>query len=304
VRPLTLVALVAVVALVLALGAAGWVLRTRPLATFAFLGERALARAGMTRVTVETPGGRVAYWRGGTGATIALLHGAGDRAASWARVAPRLVRRFHLVIPDLPGHGRSEPASGPISFAAILGGVRAVLDAEAENRPVTLVGNSLGAWVAMVIAHDEPQRVRRLVAVDGGALRAGGDRARILPSTRAEARESVALTRDPGSRPVPDFVLDDIVREAQQGALARFASTSDSLEAWLLDGRLGEISTPVELVWGASDRLVPLSYAERMAAELPGAHLTVIPSCGHVPQVECPDAFLDALLPLLEGDRS
>jgi pimeloyl-ACP methyl ester carboxylesterase len=67
----------------------------------------------------------------------------------------------------------------------------------------------------------------------------------------------------------------------------------------MLIGRLGEITTPVDLLWGASDRLLPLAYAERMAAQLPAARVTPIARCGHVPQAECPERFAAALAELL-----
>ena len=73
------------------------------------------------------------------------------------------------------------------------------------------------------------------------------------------------------------------------------------MEKFVLDGRLGEVTVPVDIVWGASDRVMPLSYAERMLAELPRARLTELPRCGHVPQQECPAAFAEALGKLLAG---
>jgi 3-oxoadipate enol-lactonase len=283
------------VLLLVGVGAAGWMVLKRPLATFAWLGERALGKAGLQRVTVEAAGGEVAVWHGGRGPTLVLLHGAGDRAASWAQVAPALVGSYRLVIPDLPGHGRSEPRSGPIDFATLLAGVEAVVAGEPADRPVTVVGNSLGAWLAMVMAHRHPGRFALIVAVDGGAIIGHESNAVVLPKNREEARRSVALTRDPGSPAVPGFVLDDIVRQAKTGPLARFAATAATMTPWLMDGRLAEITAPVDLIWGESDRLFPLDYAHRMMAELPGAHLTVIPHCGHVPQIECPAAFSSAL---------
>ena len=75
-----------------------------------------------------------------------------------------------------------------------------------------------------------------------------------------------------------------------------------SFGEFLLDDRLVEISTPVELVWGESDRLMSIEYAERMLAELPRARLTRVPTCGHIPQAECPERFVETLLSVLETD--
>jgi pimeloyl-ACP methyl ester carboxylesterase len=56
----------------------------------------------------------------------------------------------------------------------------------------------------------------------------------------------------------------------------------------------------VDLLWGASDKLVSVDYAKRLAGQLPAARLTTIDRCGHAPQVECPDRFTEALLKVLK----
>jgi len=286
--------------LVVAAAVAARAVFARPLATFAWLGERALKAAGYEKTAVATPAGRLVVWRGGDGPPLVLLHGAGDRAAGWSRVAGDLARDHRVVVPDLAGHGRSEPREGPIRVEMLLDGIDALLAAEAGGRPAVLVGNSMGAWMAMLTARRHPEAVARVVAVNGGAIR-GEEDVDLLPATRAEAYATLRLLRDPASPPVPAFVVDDIVRQARHGALARFAATGEEMGRWTLDGRLAEIAVPVELVWGESDRVMPLDYARRMLAELPHARLTTIPKCGHVPQTECPAAFLAALRTALAG---
>ena len=75
---------------------------------------------------------------------------------------------------------------------------------------------------------------------------------------------------------------------------------------WLGSKTLGSIviwsRRPVELVWGESDRFMSLKYAERMLAGLPRARLTTIEACGHIPQNECPQRFVETLLAVLESD--
>lgn len=293
---------IALVLVVLAAVSAGaWVFLRHPLALLAWTGRRALAGAGLSRTSWETPAGRQTGFRGGKGPLLVLLHGAGDQAGSWSRVAPRLAERFRVVALDLAGHGGSEPLTGPISVGTVLAGLDGVLEREAEAGPAILVGNSLGAWVAFLEAHRRPERVVRVVAIDGGPLTGSSTAAVLLPATREEARLSVAQTRDPGSLRVPDHVLDDIVRQAREGPLGRVAATAPEMGRFVLDGRLSEVRVPVSLVWGESDRLLPLDYARRVQAGLPAATLTTIPSCGHVPQVECPVALLDALEPILSA---
>jgi pimeloyl-ACP methyl ester carboxylesterase len=99
----------------------------------------------------------------------------------------------------------------------------------------------------------------------------------------------------------PDYVLDDLVRTSRTGAAGRLLAETADLEQHYLDGRFQEIRTPVDLLWGASDQLIPVESARRMEAELPAARLTVIPRCGHVPQRECSAAFESELGRLLSG---
>ncbi|MCA1734416.1 MAG: alpha/beta fold hydrolase, partial [Acidobacteria bacterium] len=62
-------------------------------------------------------------------------------------------------------------------------------------------------------------------------------------------------------------------------------------DRWLLDDRLAELSLPVTLIWGEKDGILPLDYAQRLAAAIPGAELRTIPDCGHIPHNECPEEF-------------
>ena len=294
------IALIVIVAVIVGVAATfAWWFRYRPFAVFAFQTRRALGAAGLSRTTVESAAGPQVVFRGGSGPVLVLLHGAGDQAGGWSRVVGGLVKAHTLVVPDLAGHGDSAPAEGPISMPMLLDGVDAVIRDASGGRPVTLAGNSLGGWLAMLVAHRHPEWVERIVVINGGAIKGTSD-AELLPADRAGARELMNLLRDPGSPKVPDWVLDDVIRLARVGPLARFAATRDTMDGFTLDGRLGEVRVPVEIVWGTSDRLMPLEYAERMKAGLPDARVVPIERCGHVPQVECPDRFLAGLRQALE----
>jgi len=302
VRTATVAAVVVGGGLLVAATVGAWWMFKRPLTVLEWSSRRALAKAGLTASEIPSAAGPQTAWRGGQGPTLVLLHGAGDHAGSWALVAKELSAQYTLVIPDLAGHGRSFPRTGPIHVADVLTGLEAVVGGEARLGPVTVVGNSLGGWMALLLAHRHPEWFERAVVISGGAIRGQNTQVKVIPSTREEARATVAATRDPASPPVPDFVLDDIVRNAQRGPLGRFAATAAGMGDYLLDGRLHEVQVPVELVWGESDRLMPLDYARRLAEGLPRARLTTIPRCGHVPQVECPAALVATLRHVLGGE--
>ena len=299
-RPVKLLLAAAAVLVLVTVALFLWA-RLRPLAAYAAAGRRALAKAGLAKSIVPSPAGPQTVFSGGGGPVLVLLHGAGDQAATWSPVAGELLPGRRLVVPDLAGHGASAPQSGEITVESLLAGLSAVLDAAAPREKVTIVGNSLGAWLACLWAKENPERVERLVLVNGGPLKPAAEGITLLPKSRAEARKAVEALRDPGSIRVPDFVLDDVVRQAATGPLARLAATSGGMERFVLDGRLGELDVPVEIVWGASDRMLPLAYAEGLRNGLPRARLTELPRCGHVPQQECPAAFAAALGKLLAG---
>jgi len=259
-----------------------------------------LGAAGFELRTLGDGPDRLAYFVAGDGPPLLFLHGVGDQAGTWHAVAPAFVGAYRVVVADLPGHGASEPLAGDVlPMATVVGGAERLLAEIARERPATVVGNSMGAWIATLLALRHPESVARIVLVDGGALPGDLGGPSLLPKTREEAAALMAKLRDPESPPVPDWQLDDLVRRAPAGPTARMMRDLPGLIAHLLYGRLGEVATPVDLLWGASDRLMPLAYAERMTAQLPAARVTPIERCGHVPQLECPERFREALAAVL-----
>jgi pimeloyl-ACP methyl ester carboxylesterase len=290
------IAAAAVILLVVASGFA--FLWKRPLSVYALMNTRALASAGFTQAEVPCSLGAQSIWTAGSGQTLVLLHGAGDSAGAWSSVVKTLTASYRVVIPDLAGHGKSAPPAGPLSVGQVLTGLEDVLE-HGPRDPAIIVGNSLGAWVAMLYARQHPDRVARLVLVNGGALVGDRPDLSLTPKSREEAAALMTQLRDEKAQPIPGFVLDDVVRLAQTGPLARLAETAGDMGQYVLDGKLSEIKAPVDLIWGESDKLFSIAYARRMMVQLPAARLTTIPGCGHVPMQECPARFGSTLSDVL-----
>ncbi len=293
--------LLALVLLLAAVGAAaGLLFWKRPIATLAWLGRCRLEATGFTKLKVASAAGVQTVFRGGSGPVVVLLHGAGDQAGAWSRVAPSLSKSFTLILPDLAGHGESAPARGPLPLGVLLQGLDGILERQVPAGKVTLVGNSLGAWMAALWAKEHPTRVEHLVFVNGGPIRGERTDLTLMPRNRTQADALLYALRDPTSPVVPTFVVDDIIRVSNEGPIARLAADAKGMETYLLDGKLDTFTIPVDLLWGASDKLLPVAWAERLQAQLPTARLTKIDRCGHVPQQECPEAFSSALSKILK----
>ena len=277
----------------------------RPIATTFRLRRSALRRAGFRKTKLTTTVGKQVVWHGGAGPLLVLLHGAGDQAGTWYKVAPKLKRHFQLVIPDLAGHGESDPVEGVLTLGTLLTALEQVLDAMPwRDAPMVLAGNSLGAWMAMLYAQKNPQRVTRVILIDGGPIRNVSEIG-IMPKDREEARRALDAALDPSTPRRPNFVLDDMVRLSNTGPISRLlAAGVEDMSKYLLDDKLASFQLPVDLIWGASDRLVPLDYAKKLQSQLPHCTLTVIERCGHGPQLERPHELTRVLLQILAPDSS
>lgn len=285
-----------------------------PMDLFISFSRSQLVAQGFTRHAAEVAGHEMVWWEKGTGPTLVLVHGVADQAGTWFQVTPSLTENYRVLLVDLPGHGESAPVSGPLTMSTVVEGFESWLAAHAqtqeqtqeqtaETRAPILVGNSMGAWVSILASFHRPELVERVVAVNGGPLRADTGALNLLPKDREEARRLMAALRDPNSPPTPDLVLDDLVRRAPHGQVARMFEELNDLENHLLDGRLDEVITPVDILWGKSDRYMGRDYPHRLRAELPNVHLTLIPRCGHLPQAECPQHFAHLLGEILRQPK-
>ena len=107
--------------------------RMRPIAILNWLSRMALSARGLKRKTVESSLGPQTFWEGGSGRALVLLHGVGDHAGTWAKVAPSLARGYHVLVPDLAGRGASAPATGPLSFDMVIAGLDAILSSRLSD---------------------------------------------------------------------------------------------------------------------------------------------------------------------------
>jgi pimeloyl-ACP methyl ester carboxylesterase len=271
----------------------------RPISTLDTLSKTGMRLSGLRRADIRSARGTVSVWSGGKGSTVVLLHGVNDSPAQWASVAGALMAEHRVILPELAGHGASAPAIGELTVGDLLEGVDAAIAAEAPQGEVALVGNSVGGWLALLWAIAHPDRARLVVLVNGAALSSGAGIVNMLPRDREEARRMYDALTGPAAPAPAGFLLDDLANRSEASPLARLMRSSYA--PWRLDDRLSEVATPVVLLWGDADELLPVAYAQEVARRLPRARLELLPGCGHVPSRECPGLLLPRLVAALDS---
>ena len=267
--------------------------------------------AGLEERFADVKGVRMRYFLGGAGAPLILVHGLGGAGSNWAELAPLLLPRHRLLVPDLPGHGGSTalPAvSGLEPFAD-----RVALVADREGMlPAPVVGHSLGGIVVLRLALRRPADVQALVLAGAAGLSIGNVWARQLLSLvttvrpgRLAGRYRSWVSRSPLLRRLVFGVVSvadpiGLTDEMVEGFLGAQLLHTDVDSAWRAlradDPRqeLEAVRCPVLVLWGAEDAQLPLDDAFEYTRRL-RARLRVIPACGHLLIGERPEACADAI---------
>lgn len=275
----------------------------RPLTVYA-LGRGLYLRAiGMQSQSVQVGRHRIHYYTAGEGPPLVMVHGVASRAADAALLYPTLTRNHRVYAPDLLGYGDSEqPRDSDYSVATQAEMIRGFMDAVGV-RDADLMGTSLGGWIALKLAAEHPERVRRLVLVSsaGVGFETSLREASFSPTNLAELRASLERQTD-NAHLVPEFVLRDVLRHSKAKAWIVRRSMRSALSGRdLLDGKLHRVRMPVLLVWGTKDRIIPFAVAAKMQREIPHAQLVPLEGCGHLAIVECRAGALPAIVRFLTG---
>jgi pimeloyl-ACP methyl ester carboxylesterase len=265
---------------------------------------------------IELNGLDVHYKEMGQGEpALILLHGFAASVYSWREVMEPLTAYGRVVAFDRPAFGYTErpltwTGQNPYSPEAQVELTIALMDSLGIEQAV-LVGNSAGGGVAMLTALTYPERVSGLILISPAVYAGGGSPGWVRPLLASPQMNRLGplLVRNIRERGVafgqsawhnPDLLTD----EMWAGYTKPLQADNWDRGLWLmtrasrslgLPGRLDEIAVPVLLVTGDDDRIVPTAQTARLADELPGATLLIVPACGHVAHEECPAPFLEAV---------
>ena len=256
---------------------------------------------------------RIRYRASGSGDPVLLLHGLGASLEQWEWTQPGLSKNHQVVALDLPGFGLSQ---SPPREQFDLDGVVSLLDGfiyEMGWQFATVIGNSMGGLLALSMALNLGGRVSRLVLAGSAGL--GREVGRLLRLARIPWLGELLLL-PMGLHPVAGYSLRRLfsdpsrlppslvdvtcrhyrrrpVRDNLLNAARIGVSLQGQVDAINFRGQLDKIDVPTLLIWGSEDGVIPLEHGKVAHKLIAGSNLTIIDDCGHVPQLEHPDRFVE-----------
>jgi len=243
----------------------------------------------------------VSYTERGEGKPVLLLHG-GDGPLTVNPFADLVAaeRPVRVITPIHPGFAGT-PRPERLATIRGLAAVYLALLAELDLSDVTVVGNSIGGWIASEMALLDSPRISRVVLVDAVGIKVDGhpvvDFFAMTPRQVAEA-----------SYHDPDWFGIDPTKlppEALQAMAGNRAALTVYAGAAMLDptlaSRLSAITVPTLVLWGDSDRIADSDYGRAFAKAIPGARFKLLDRTGHLPQIETPRQLLDAIWSFAES---
>lgn len=265
------------------------------------------------RRTVELPGARVNYVEIGEGEPIVFVHGISGSWQNWLENIPHFARERRVVALDLPGFGASPMPSWEIDIPAY-GRLLHDFCEKLGIEGATVVGNSMGGFIAVEAVTAAPGHFERLVLVSAaGIINTWNPEERAVATAWAwkvfgphYARRSRFIVSRPRAR---DFVFrpfmrypgrlrEDLLLEQIESGLKQADGFGDALQAVIrhdIRERLAAVEMPTMIIWGQSDRVIPMSAALSYHRRIPHSRLEIFERTGHVPQLERPARF-NALL--------
>jgi pimeloyl-ACP methyl ester carboxylesterase len=283
------------------------------LASLLLLGTRAGAQEGLGPVAKDATvfGYKLHYLEAGRGEPIILLHGTGGEGARWMPTIQGLAPSFRVIALDQIGFGQSDKPL-TIYHSGVFAGFLSQFMKTIGVPKAAIVGQSMGAGVALHLAVHHPEMVERLVLVDGGGYRAASDPTPAPPNwhnrqiansgTLEESREYLEKLYYDHS-----FVTDKLV---EQNLILRLrsASTTESMQTasdrglgGVTEEEVRGIKAPTLLVWGLNDPLSAVANADKLNAAIKNSRKVLFDKAGHYPFLEHADKFNQVVLEFLKS---
>ena len=257
------------------------------------------------------------YLEAGRGAPVVLLHGLGGDGSRWAPNIDPLAKDFHVFALDQIGFGQSDKPLANYHTGMLADFLVGFLKAVGVPK-ASLVGNSMGASVALYTAARFPASVDRIVLADGGGFRSPAAGAPAPPTpealhrrqiqnsvTREETREFFRILFHDKSL-VTDRLVDDQLQMRLRSAftITRIQEAGEKGIGSLTESDVRAVKAPALIVWGKYDELANPAGADRLEKTIPGSKKVIIDNCGHMPQIEKADEFNRLVREFLNETRS
>ena len=264
------------------------------------------AQQTWTQHTRELAGIQTSLVTGGSGDPVLVLH---DESGypGWLRWQESLARDFNLTIPMMPGYGGTARLDWAMSMRDMAGWYLEALD-DLDIGQMSVVGFSLGGWLAAELATMDPSRFKKVVLVGAAGVRPPvGEILDIFLITVPRFLEASVVDKDRveefsilnPEEPTPDQLFDwEDIREVACMLGWRPYMHNPNLPQLL--HRLKRV--PTLLVWGRDDEIVPLSAGQLYNESIPGSRLAVLEDCGHMPHIEHPDEFVQIVSQFLMNE--
>jgi len=246
-------------------------------------------------------GGTVNAAQSGKGPPLFLFHSLLSDRASFDAIVPELARSFRVIVPELPGFGRSQAVTG--GFADVADRMAEMVKDAASGERAIVLGNGYGGFVALQMAIRHPALVSRLILADTGAAFSEPGREAFRTMARVSREKGLAAITDVAMRRLfaSDFQAQHpaLMQDRREAFLRTdpdvFCAACDALASLDLRAELGRVTVPALVVVGEYDEATPPPMSYELAAGLPRAELRVVPGCAHVPQLQSPKLFLDTI---------
>ncbi|WP_329003027.1 alpha/beta hydrolase [Kribbella sp. NBC_00709] len=260
---------------------------------------------------VETVLGRIRLRIDGSGPTMLFWPSLLMDGTLWSAQAAHFAGRFQVVLVDPPGHGGSQPLTGPFTFAQCAQVIEAIVDDLGVDR-VHVIGNSWGGMIGGTFAARYPDRIGIAVLMNATASPAGR-RQRFEYGLLTRSAQLLGGIRGPLTGPVRDAFLGPTAKREKPAVVATVNDLARRVN--ITSGRhavtsvvprrpdqrtlFGTIRTPVLVVAGAEDQTFPVAETEEMADSIPGARFVVLEQSAHLAALESPkevNALIDDFL--------
>jgi 3-oxoadipate enol-lactonase len=245
--------------------------------------------------------GTVNAAQSGDGPPLFLFHSLLSDRASFDAIVPELEKSFRTIVPELPGFGGSHTVEG--GLVAVADRMAEAVQDATDGAPTIVLGNGYGGFVALQMAIRHPNIAGKLILADCGAA--------FSEPGREAFRNMAKVSREKGLQAITDVAMrrlfapefqerhPELMRGRREAFLRTdpnaFRAACDALASLDLRAELGAVKVPVLVLVGEHDEATPPPMSHELAAGLPHAELKIIPGCAHVPQLQSPRQFLDAM---------